>query len=108
MEGYSQDGKLSQLQGQGWSQNSLWMICSQPLYQHVSPQMHDLKSYQFGASSARFYLFLGLLCFSGLDLQQSVVISARFFLPLEMSHSSDSDLQQSSEEGTLSEMQGMF
>jgi hypothetical protein len=40
---------------------------------------------------------------SGSDLHQSVASSARFFLPLGMPRCSDSDLQQSSEEGTSSE-----
>jgi hypothetical protein len=79
MEGYSQDGEFSQSQGQGWSQNSPWMTCSQPQFQHVSPQMPVSSSSRFGASSARFYLPLGLPSLSGSNLHQSVASSARFF-----------------------------
>jgi hypothetical protein len=97
IEGYSQDGEFSQSQGQVWSHNSPWMTCSQPQFQHISPQMHVSNYDQFGAG------LLELPCLSGSNLHQFVASSARLFLPLGMPRSSDSDLQQLCEEGTPSE-----
>jgi hypothetical protein len=102
MEGYSQDGEFSQSQGQGWSQNSPWMTCSQSQFQHVYPQMHVSSSDRFGAGSSRFFSPLRLPSLSSPDLHQFVASSARFFSPLGMLRSSDSDLQQLGEEGTTS------